>query len=227
MPNFIDLQGQRFGRLVALERIDIFRENGRLRTCWKCICDCGQEKTIRADHLRDGSIVDCRQCPSEDFRELIEYDPITGLFHWYIQKGNRASGWFAGCPYGEYLAISHDNQNTMTHRLAWYLMTGSWPINDIDHKNHNKRDNRWLNLRSATRQQNSFNRLANKNSITGVRGVTIVRNSKGIQYNVRLGSNKQRINLGNFHTLEEAAEAWRSAAQTIYGEFVPETKENQ
>ena len=42
-----DLTGQRFGKLVAVRRMD----NRRGRTCWLCRCDCGQTKVVAADCL--------------------------------------------------------------------------------------------------------------------------------------------------------------------------------
>lgn len=47
MSKFIDLTGQRFGRLVALEH---FRKNGR--TYWHCRCDCGNETDVEAYNLK-------------------------------------------------------------------------------------------------------------------------------------------------------------------------------
>ena len=54
MPAPIDLTGQRFGRLVAIEK----KKEGR-RTKWLCRCDCGQEKWIVMDLLRDGRAKSC------------------------------------------------------------------------------------------------------------------------------------------------------------------------
>ena len=51
----LDLTGQRFGRLVVIEKIS---RSSRM-TYWKCMCDCGNEKVIRRDHLIDGTTVSC------------------------------------------------------------------------------------------------------------------------------------------------------------------------
>lgn len=47
MSKLIDLTGQRFGRLVALEH---FRKDGR--TYWRCRCDCGNETDVEASNLK-------------------------------------------------------------------------------------------------------------------------------------------------------------------------------
>jgi hypothetical protein len=57
----IDITGQRFGKLVALEYI------GKER--WRTICDCGNEKIVRGDHLRSGVTQSCGCYASEIMRE--------------------------------------------------------------------------------------------------------------------------------------------------------------
>ena len=55
----IDLSGQRFGKLVALER-DLSKPQGKgIFASWKCRCDCGNIKTVRGDHLRNGTTSSC------------------------------------------------------------------------------------------------------------------------------------------------------------------------
>ena len=56
MGNFMDLTGQRFGRLTVIG----LAPKGKCRqTRWLCRCDCGTEKSVQAGHLRNGSIVSC------------------------------------------------------------------------------------------------------------------------------------------------------------------------
>lgn len=55
-PPKIDLTGQRFGQLIVIGYI------GRIErsiAMWRCICDCGKEKTIRGVHLRNGHTISC------------------------------------------------------------------------------------------------------------------------------------------------------------------------
>lgn len=51
----VDLTGQRFGRLLVIEKASY---SSRV-TYWRCKCDCGREKVIRRDHLIDGTTVSC------------------------------------------------------------------------------------------------------------------------------------------------------------------------
>jgi len=57
MPNAIDVAGQRFGKLVAIEVV----ETGRRRK-WRCKCDCGQYASCSTDNLRNGNSRSCRSC---------------------------------------------------------------------------------------------------------------------------------------------------------------------
>lgn len=64
--NFIDLTGERFGRLVVLE------ENGRTSTgqvMWLCACNCGKTTTVRSQQLRTGRTRSCGCLISEKSRE--------------------------------------------------------------------------------------------------------------------------------------------------------------
>lgn len=58
--SFMDIAGQRFGRLVAIAHAGHTREGMKGRTSfWKCRCDCGNEKIIRAAFLRNGLTRSC------------------------------------------------------------------------------------------------------------------------------------------------------------------------
>ena len=67
-PNFIDLTGQRFGRLVVIE------QNGNTnagQAKWRCVCDCGKQTTVKGQQLRNGRTQSCGCLFSEKARERI------------------------------------------------------------------------------------------------------------------------------------------------------------
>lgn len=67
MGKFIDLTGQRFGRLVALERV----ENSKSRqACWRCICDCGNHTVVCSFDLRSGNTASCG-CWQKEIRKTL------------------------------------------------------------------------------------------------------------------------------------------------------------
>lgn len=55
MGNFIDLTGQKFGRLTVIERA----ENRGNQTMWFCRCECGNAKVIAGNALKGGATVSC------------------------------------------------------------------------------------------------------------------------------------------------------------------------
>jgi hypothetical protein len=59
MPAYIDLTGQRFGRLVALERGPDRISPSRKQITWRCRCDCGAETTVFGNVLRAGQVKSC------------------------------------------------------------------------------------------------------------------------------------------------------------------------
>jgi hypothetical protein len=52
----LDLASQRFGRLIAIEKVGSDR-SGHAR--WSCVCDCGNEVVVSGKHLRSGATSSC------------------------------------------------------------------------------------------------------------------------------------------------------------------------
>lgn len=96
-------------------------------------------------------------------------------------------------------------------------MTGEWPKLFVDHINGDRSDNRWENLRLATKQQNQCNIRAHKDSRTGMKGVWL--NKRSGRWEATLQFNRKRYWLGLHDTQEQAAEAYMRAAKELQGEF--------
>jgi hypothetical protein len=86
-----------------------------------------------------------------------------------------------------------------------------------DHINRDKLDNRKANLRQATRSQNQVNRGLQSNNTSGYKGVHYdkLRNI----WRARVVVDRKGINLGDFKTPEEAAQAYNEKAKELHGEF--------
>jgi len=67
MPNFIDLTGKRFGRLVVVSRA---KNSNAGRTRWHCVCDCGVEKEVDGVHLVSGATTSCGCLGKEIHKKL-------------------------------------------------------------------------------------------------------------------------------------------------------------
>lgn len=153
-------------------------------------------------------------------RAALHYDKETGIFTWRDVTFNVRRGGRAGFPQGDgYRGIKINRHRYSEHRLAWLYMTGSWPLFTVDHRNGNRSDNRWRNLRSATWAQNQANRNV-KAGASGLKGVVWEQNAKNKwRASIRMGGTTQR--LGNFSCPAAAHFAYVIAADKQYGEFAP------
>ena len=103
----------------------------------------------------------------ERLKELLEYNPDTGIFKWKVSRRNTRKGATAGTVNHGYIRIQIDGKIYMAHRLAYLYMTGNFPEHQIDHDDRTRNNNKWLNINSATQSQNMQNRNDN-NKVIGV-----------------------------------------------------------
>lgn len=101
-----------------------------------------------------------------------------------------------------YPMISFNGSAYLAHRIAWALKTGEDTVLDIDHINGNKWDNRWVNLRVATRSQNCQNKPIHTKSSSGVKGVCFHKLT-GKRF-AQIKVNGKHVFRKLFNTLEEA-----------------------
>jgi len=157
----------------------------------------------------------------ERIRELLDYDPETGVFRWRIKAQGIRAGHQTGYvdQTNGYVTIRIDGKKRYAHRLAWAYVTGQWPKTGIDHLDRDRTNNRFANLRQANRSENACNRPKQRNSSTGVKGVYLHRQSG--RFNARISKNGVEHSLGMYATVDEAAEARRIAEPIYHGEFSP------
>jgi hypothetical protein len=94
-------------------------------------------------------------------------------------------------------------------------MTGKWPDEHIDHADANRINNRFSNLRAATRAQNMANSKAKNNTRSGFKGVCASRR----KWVASIGVDGKKVHLGHFGSPEEAHKAYCQAAERYYGTF--------
>lgn len=152
---------------------------------------------------------------ADQLRELIGYDPATGIFTRLVSTSSNArAGTEAGTTRRDgYREVKIAGRPYLSHRLAWLHFYGVWPEGELDHINGDPSDNRIANLRPATRGENMQNlRGANRNNLSGMLGVTTDR--RGWRANIKLGD--RRVNLGTFDTPQEAHAAYRGAKRVLH-----------
>lgn len=152
-------------------------------------------------------------------RELLDYDPQSGLFRWRNPQSNRVKKGSIAGKIGNrgYHRIGIDGRRYLAHRLAWLWLYGFDPQGDVDHINGVRNDNRIANLRIATRSQNLWNSRRPCNNTSGFKGVSFDKNRRRWQVHIRVAG--RIIFLGCFSSPEEGHAAYASAAQKFFGEF--------
>lgn len=151
-------------------------------------------------------------------RELLSYDPTTGILKWRKSKGRAPAGSIAGSLGQDgYLRIGINRRIYKAHRLIWLLMYREWPGIEVDHINGNPTDNRLVNLRNAGRSANRQNlRGPTSISATGLLGVYPNRGSRRNPYRFQIRLNGKAIHLGSFHTKEDAQREYLKVKRRIH-----------
>lgn len=156
----------------------------------------------------------------ERLKEILAYNPETGLFHWKVARGRIYVGMQAGSltPEG-YVRITIDRHRFMAHTLAWLDMTGEYISRGIDHRDTLRSNNKWTNLRRATQSQNNMNMKVRSDNALGVKCVQKKKGAISQPYFATIKVNGKQRQLGYCSTIEEAAESYRAAALKYFGEF--------
>lgn len=116
--------------------------------------------------------------------------------------------------HGHVYAVSYINGRLVRmHRL---LMKAA-PNTQIDHADMNTLNNCRTNLRPCTKSLNMANKRVRKDSATGVKGV-FLHPSTG-RYRAKIKFNNKQIHIGYFDTLADAATAYATKANELFGQF--------
>jgi len=147
-------------------------------------------------------------------KDQFYYNPETGELFRKLKSRLKQTGWPNGKGYAK---TRFRKKIYFVHRIAWAIYYGTNPKEQIDHKNGDGTDNRILNLREATNQQNSFNTKCLITSKSGIKGVHWYKKIKRWQAQIRINGKKQH--LGSFTSKEEAVLAYQAKAKELHGEF--------
>lgn len=231
-----DITGLRLGRLVVVGRTNIkstkTADNEAL--LWECLCDCGKTcyfsrySLITPEGNRSCGCLykDSRETTAKKYNkyDLTTYDFGVGYCengsYFFFDKEDyekiKDYYWNYNGDYVSAHSLKKDKYTTAIVRLHRVVMDVNDRENiEIDHKNLVRYDCRKINLRKATRSENSMNKNYLHLSSTGITGVR----KEGDKWTAHIIKNKKTKRLGTFNTIEEAAEARLKAEIKYFGEF--------
>lgn len=225
-----DLVGQSFGRLTVFEYCGTDKHQKRR---WKCKCNCedGNVIEVTTSQLTTGSTKSCgclqRERTSKANKKYNRYD-LSGKYG----IGYTGNGEEFYCDLEDYDKIkdycwensngymitgdkNNRSKNIIMHRL---IMDCSENDTAVDHINHNRKDNRKINLRICTDSQNNMNHVLRKDNSTGVTGVYYDKRINKWYSQIKIKGRK-RITLGYFENKEDAIKTRKEAEEKYFGEY--------
>lgn len=157
-------------------------------------------------------------------RELLSYNPNTGVFTWRVARAGRPAGAPAGClgqvHSGARLSfvIGIEGRSCYAQRVAWALMTGAWPETLVAFRDDDPTNLRWINLMAATTLSNRQRRMdVPPNSLTGVLGARLQKRKTGPdKFSASIRAGGCTHHLGTFASEDEAHHAYMEAKQRLH-----------
>lgn len=113
-----------------------------------------------------------------------------------------------------YRIVGIDGDYYLAHRIIWKMVSGSDPLDQVDHEDTDRLNNRWANLRAASNGPNIQNSRLRKDNRSG---------NKGVFWDAAREVWTATINtqrLGRFKFKQDAINARVSAAAKLHGSFM-------
>lgn len=170
-------------------------------------------------------------------KSALSYDPSSGIITWNrrepssfedglrMTKEHKCAVWNSRFENKEagyidqngYVKIELNHKAYYGHRIAYFLMNGEMPPDEIDHIDGNRSNNAYANLRPATRCENARNVTKRTDTSSEYKGVSLFkRNGK---WKAQIRANGVNCCLGHFETEADAHSAYASAARIHHGQF--------
>lgn len=106
MADAYDLLGQRFGKLLVVERLE---NNKRNNTMWRCLCDCGKERVALGYDLTHNRTKSCGHHRVKQYEDLSgkKYGKLTVIS--MVRKNKRKLFCVCACDCGNVTTVCTDN----------------------------------------------------------------------------------------------------------------------
>lgn len=154
----------------------------------------------------------------DKLKQILKYDPDTGIFTWLETNNKDLIGKEAGyINDAGYRVITIKGKQQRAHRLAWFYMTGVKPRRIVDHKDNDRLNNKWENLRLANTKQNRCNTVLASNNTSGYKGVYW--SNPRQKWVATINFNYKRRHLGYYDCPKAAHIAYVKAAKKLHGAF--------
>jgi len=158
------------------------------------------------------------------FKQYLSYDPSSGKIEWIKSPTPKipAASVAGSINLDGYRQIKFQNKIYQASHVAWFLTHGIWPAQTIDHINGIRDDDRIVNLRESSHQENCCSRVVRSDSTSKLKGVS----KHNSQWRARIWDPvlKKNMNLGVFTSSEFAAKAYDKMAIKIHGKFAKTNK---
>ena len=210
---FIDLTGQKFGRLTVVERVEDYKFKG---VYWLCECECGNTKIVQGKNLKSGNTQSCGcfrmeeshnrrvkentyefydeyvigkdVCYNQSFIiDIDDYEKIKDITWTRDDKG--------------YVRSTRINGGISLQRFIMDCSKGDGCV--VDHIDGDINNNRKYNLRCTDKSFNGLNRDPSSYGKLGVLGVR----KRDNRYEARIKVKGNEIFIGSYRTLQEAENA--------------------
>ena len=211
-----NLTGQQFGSLIPIEYL------GNKK--WKCECHCGrgnckQIHIANSNDLKSGNTKTCGcQYNKKNYYELspngcVGYTSKNEPFYFDLEDYDKIKDYYWYISNYGYVMSYSKGQYVLMHRIIMNALDFKEEKLVVDHINHFTNDNRKINLRLITHQQNSMN----KKKLNEHMGVFYDKTHE--KWVAEIGYNNENIKLGYFKDIEKAIEARKQAEEKYFGEF--------